>query len=150
MNTINNAKVREINDSIIATQNAGLRFVLNVANKKCDLDYKILSIFEKKWKNIKGDLKTWFSNQAIYKLGNIQTLAVQSDTWIVHMLCQDENKKTDKNSLAKCLKSVSDLAKYEQASVHISSKLFEDIPELKECIDSNFIKKGISVYLYKD
>lgn len=147
---VGQGKLKEVTGSVLSTQNSGLRFIINATNKKCNLEYDLIKDFDKKWKNVRGDLKTWFNNPANHKLGNIRELAVQSDTWIVHMLCQDENLKTDEKALKECLKKVAELARYEQASVHLSHKTVEQVPELKNLVEEFILNKNISVYVYKD
>lgn len=147
---LNKGKLKDTKGSILFPQNAGLCLVLNVVNESNSLDYSFLDILDRKWKNIKADLKTWYSNKASHKLGNIRELSVQSDVWIIHMLCQDKNKVTDKKALSKCIDEVVKLAKYENASIHISSKFIDSVPEINDMIEKSFIDKGVSVYLYED
>lgn len=150
---VGQGKFKEVKGSVVSTQNAGLRFVLNATNKKCKLEPNeapLLEELDRKWKNIKGDLKSWYNNPAQHKLGNIRELAVQSDTWIINMLCEDDNLNADSKALKECLKKVADLAKYEQASVHISQKTLDQVAELESLLNDSFIKKNVSVYIYRD
>jgi hypothetical protein len=66
------------------------------------------------------------------------------------MLCQDENLKTDIDGLKKCLKEVLASAKYEKASIHVSTLLTDMIPELNYLLISELIDNGINVYFYKE
>lgn len=144
-------KTKLIKGTILAPENAGLRFVLSVNNLAGKADSPLYSIFDKKWRQVKQDCKGWFANKTgAYKLGAVNTTAVQSDTWVIHMLCQDADSKTDLKSLEACLKKVVDMAKYEKATVHVSSVLVEYIPEITELLDTHLIKNGISVYFYEE
>ena len=144
-------KTKLIKGTILAPENAGLRFVLSVNNMAGKPENPLFPIFDKKWKQVKQESRGWFATKTgAYKLGAINTTAVQSDTWVIHMLCQDENLKTDEKSLGLCLKKVLDMAKYEKATIHVSSVLVEAIPEITKLLDEQLINNGISVYFYEE
>ena len=140
-----------IKGTILAPHNAGLRFVLSVNNMAGKPENPLFPIFDKKWKQVRQESRGWFATKTgSYKLGALRTTAVQSDTWVLHMLCQDENVKTDLKALETCLKQVVTMAKYEQATVHVSSLLVDAIPEITVLLDTHLIKNGISVYFYEE
>jgi len=144
-------KLKTIQGSILSPHNAGLRFVLSVNNMAGKPENPLFPIFDKKWKQVRQESRGWFANKTgSYKLGAITTTAVQSDTWVIHMLCQDENLKVDLTALEACLKKTADMAKYEHASVHVSSILVELVPEISELLNSQFINEGINVHLYEE
>lgn len=144
-------RVKVIQGSIIAPENAGLRFVLNVNNMAGKAESPMYPIFEKKWKRVKEEAKGWFNTRTgTYKLGVVNTTAVQSDTWVIHMLCQDEELKTDTKALENCLKEICKMAKYERASVHVSTALTSVVPEITELLNSQLVEHGISVYFYEE
>ena len=145
-------KLKVIEGSILAPHHAGLRFVLSVNNLagKTD-DHPLYPTFDKKWKKVKEEAKGWYVNKTgAYKLGTINTTAVQSDTWVIHMLCQNEDLKTDSTALEDCLKKVCESAKYEKASIHVSALLTDSVPELKNLLNKYLVEKGISVSLYTE
>lgn len=145
-------KTKVIKGSIIAPENAGLRFVLSVFNLagKTD-DHPLYPTFEKKWPKVKSEARGWFATKTgAYKIGAVNTTAVQSDTWVIHLLCQDENLATDEVGLEKCLKEVCKMAKYERATVHVSSLLTNAVPELAALLQTNLINQGVSVYFYDE
>lgn len=145
-------RFKKINGSILAPQNAGLRFVLSVNNLSGKTDnHPLYPTFENKWKKVKEEARGWYATKTgAYKLGAINTTAVQSDTWVIHMLCQDENLKTDSKALEECLKKVCVNAKYEQASVHVSSLLTSVIPDFLEMCNKYLISQGVSVCYYEE
>lgn len=145
-------KTKVIKGSIIAPENAGLRFVLSVFNLagKTD-DHPLYPTFEKKWPKVKSEARGWFATKTgAYKIGAVNTTAVQSDTWVIHLLCQDENLVTNEAGLEKCLKEVCKMAKYERATVHVSSLLTNAVPELAALLQTNLINQGVSVYFYDE
>lgn len=145
-------KTKVINGSILSPENAGLRFVLSLNNLAGKVEGNpLLPLFDKKWKKVREETKGWFATKTgAYKLGAINTTAVQSDTWVVHMLCQDADLQVSTTGLADCLKKVCTSALAEKATVHVSSVLTDNIPELKELVTEHLLNKGVSVYFYEE
>jgi hypothetical protein len=144
-------RVKVIQGSIVAPQNAGLRFVLNVTNTVGKAESPMYSLFEKKWPKAKQEAKGWFNTRdGKYKLGAINSTAVQSDTWVIHMLCQNDELTTESGALQTCLREVCKLAKYEQATVHVSTVLTTTIPDLQNLLTTELVDRGISVSFYEE
>jgi hypothetical protein len=145
-------KLKVIQGSILNPHNAGLRFVLSFTNLAGKIDGNPLyPIFEKKWKKVREEARGWYATKTgAYKLGAINTTAVQSDTWVIHLLCQDEELHTNVDGLRDCLKKVCASAKYERASVHVSNLLLSVHPEVKPLIQEQLIDNGVSVYFYEE
>ena len=144
-------KVKLVKGSILTPQNAGLRFILNFTSMAGKTDGEVYDLFDKKWAKAKSDAKAWYANKTgEYKLGAINSTAVQSDTWVMHMLCIDKDGSVDATGLQECLKKVAASAKYEHASVHVSTLFVEQFPQLKDLIDEELLKKGISVSYYEE
>lgn len=145
-------KTKIIKGSILAPENAGLRFVLSVANLagKPD-DNPLYPLFEKKWKKVREEARGWYATKTgAYKLGAVNTTAVQSDTWVIHLLCQDVDQHTDSPALESCLKQVCKMAKYERATVHVSTLLTDAVPEMTELLKTELLEQGVSVYFYDE
>lgn len=145
-------RTKVVNGSILMPENAGLRFVLSVNNLAGKVDGNpLLPIFDKKWKKVREETKGWYANKTgAYKLGAVNTTAVQSDVWVIAMLCQDENFKVDSKALETCLKQVCASAKAERASVHVSNVLVEAMPEIKNLLVTQLINQGVSVLFYNE
>lgn len=144
-------KTKVINGSILAPENAGLRFVLSVNNMAGKPENPLFPLFDKKWKKVREESRGWFATKTgAYKLGSTNITAVQSDTWVIHMLCQDEEMKTDAKALEDCLKKVCASAKYEHATVHVSTILTGAIPELTGLLQTCLVNEGVSVYFYEE
>ena len=145
-------RVKTIKGSILAPENAGLRFVLSVNNLAGKNEGNpMLPIFDKKWPKVKAESRGWYATRTgAYKLGAINTTAVQSDTWVIHMLCQGEDLQVDDTGLTKCLKEVTKMAKYERATVHVSTVLINSIPELTNLLKSEVIDQGVAVSFYEE
>ena len=144
-------RVKVIQGSILSPQNAGLRFVLNVNNMAGKAESPLYPVFDKKWPKVKQEAKGWFNTRTgAYKLGAVNTTAVQSDTWIVHLLCQDDKLQTDVKALAVCLKEVCKMAKYERATVHVSNILSDAVPEVNALLTTELVNQGVAVCFYQE
>lgn len=148
-------KVKVIEGSILTPQNAGLRFVLNVNNMKGQAESPLYPLFDKKWKQVKAEAKGWFNTRTglgpnPYKLGSVNVTAVQSDVWVMHMLCQDEELSTDSTALTTCLKEICKMAKYERATIHVSTLLTAVLPELTDALNTELVEQGVSVSFYEE
>ena len=144
-------RTKTIKGSVLMPETAGLRFVLNVTNLGGKVNGSLHALFDKKWKQVKAETRGAYVNKTgAFKCGTISQIATQSDVWVINLLCQDENQKTDVPALEKCLKEVCKLAKYERGSVHISSLLTSMVPELQELAEKHLLANGVSVYFYEE
>lgn len=145
-------KVKHITGSILMPEYAGLRFVLSVNNLAGKPEGNpLLPIFDKKWKQVRSESRGWWATKTgAYKLGAVSNVAVQSDVWVIGMLCMNEDFKVDAKGLETCLKEVYKLAKAEKASVHISDLLTEKMPELTELVGKHLVSNGTNVSYYEE
>jgi hypothetical protein len=144
-------RVKVVQGSILAPENAGLRFVLNVANMGGKAESPLYPLFEKKWPKVKQEVRGWFNTRTgAYKLGAVNNVAVQSDTWVLSLLVQDEEFKTDEKALAASLKEVAKMAKYERATVHVSTLLTQAVPEILDLLNTELVEQGVSVSFYEE
>ncbi len=141
-------KFKNVNGSIITPEHAGLRFILNTVNSKGLVNNDTLPVFDKKWKKIKEEAKGWYASRINFKGGEIQNIAVQSDTWVINCLCQDDDYLVNAKDLESCLKKISSLAKAEKASLHVPQSLFKSCEDLQKLLESLFIDDGINVSVY--
>jgi len=143
--------VKIVQGSIVNPQNGGLRFVLSVTNMVGKTEGPFYPVIEKKWPKVKQEAKGWYNTRTgKYALGAVNTTAVQSDVWVLHLLCQDDELQTDLAALHTCLKEVCKMAKYERASVAVSSVLTEAIPELTTVLGTELVEQGVSVTFYEE
>ena len=148
---LNPGRVKVVQGSILTPENTGLRLVLNVANMRGKAEGPMYPLFDKKWRQVKTEVKGWYNTRTgAYKLGAIHQVSVQSDVWLVSMLCQNEELQTDLSGLKTCLTAVRKLAQYEHATVHLSTLLTETIPELTDLLQSELVDQGVSVSFYKE
>lgn len=131
--------------TVLNPEGSGLRFVLTTADMNGQVEGELPLLLKKKWTQTSNTAKTWFVNRVNYKLGSIDITAVQSDVWVMHMLCLI-NGVVDNHAVNNCLKKVADKAILEQASIHISNLLLERMPNMP--IKEMFLDRGINVYVY--
>jgi hypothetical protein len=144
-------RVKVIQGSILTPHDAGLRFVLNITNTAGKAESPLYPLFDKKWARVKSEAKGWYNTRTgAYKLGAINQTAVQSDTWVIHLLCQDDELTTSTDGLTVCLKEVCKLAKSERASVHVSTLLTDAVPELTDLLQKELVEKGVAVSYYEE
>jgi len=149
-------RVKVVQSSILFPQDGGLRFILNVANTAGKTEGPMYSVFNKKWAQVKTEVRGWYAQKTgQYSLDEKKPAALlevptQSDTWVVSMLVQDDKLNTDHKALEKCLKEVCKRAKTEKASVAVSTLLTEAIPELPELLNKYLVDQGVSVAFYQE
>jgi hypothetical protein len=141
-------KTKVVNASILAPENAGLRFIINVVGQDGKFTSPLSLILAKRWAKVKEDNSYWFATQMNFKLGALNETAVASDTWAISMLVQDKTGKVDPKALQVAVKKLGEKAKFEKASVHVSTLLTSSIPELEGLLITNLVEQGVSVYFY--
>lgn len=145
---LTNGKTKLVNGSILNPELGNLRLILVPCSDSGVPNTRLHHLLEKKWRQVNVDLKGWRASNINYKLGSIQTTAVQSDTWVIHALCMNGQNQTDERALAACVKKISDMAKYEKGSVHVSMLTMEESPALGDMLLTKCIENGVSVYFY--
>jgi hypothetical protein len=146
-------RVKEVKGSILTPENGGLRFILSLANLAGKNEGNpLLPIFDRKWPKVKAEARALYATKTgAYKLGKVVgTTATQSDVWIIHCLVQDEQLNVDLNAVSSCLKEVCKMAKYEKASIHVSSLLTNLIPELPDLLQQQVVSQGVAVSFYEE
>lgn len=146
---LTNGKTKLVNGSIINPELGSLRLVFLPCSESGVPDSALHNILDRKWKQAKVDLKGWKASNINYKLGNINTTAVQSDTWIIHGLCYNKEGVLDEKALDECVKKMANLAKSEKASVHVSMITMGAIEKLGDSLLKRCVENGISVYFYE-
>lgn len=152
-------KFRKTQSTLLTPENSGLRFVLNPVDLKASYTNNTNKLLNTKWSKPRTELRSWFANRTGFKLGEVQTVAVQSDVWILNALILDEHNSVPKEAyvdggkgkeppIEKTMKKIADLAKYEKATIHVSSDIF-DLPNFEKLATKYFLDEGLSVYVYQ-
>jgi hypothetical protein len=144
-------KVRQLNATIIAPENAGLRIVLNACAQSGKFDSPLEALLTKRWAKVREDYKGWHATQFNFKPGSLNNTAVASDTWVVNMLVKDKDGNLNSDALKLAVKKLAEQVKSERgSSVHVSTMLLEDAPQLQDLLMSSLVEEGINVYYYKE
>jgi len=150
---VNPLKIKRSDSTVFFGETSALKLVLNVYDLKSDKFEKIktknMAVLCKKWAKAEETDRSW-SYSRDFKLGNVNSTAVQSDVWVLTMLCKQEGK-TVASALSDCLDKIVKVAKYERANIHITESLFSDLPELTDdLLQEKFLDQNIKVFVYKD
>lgn len=147
---VTHGKTKLVNGSILMPELGNLRLLVVPSSETGKPDGELYTLLEKKWKSAKAEFKGWYAHHMDFKLGSVHTTAVQSDTWLLHCLCINKKGEVDTAALAACVKKVAAMAKYERGSVHVSTLVTDQMPEIMDLMNSEMIEKGISVYFYQE
>lgn len=136
--------------SVLNPENAGLRVIVNFVGLDGTFNAPLDKALTTKWLNVRKANYEWYSNQFMFKAGNINTTAVASDVFVCNVLARGKDGKIDPKALALGIKKLADYAKYEKASVHVSSVLTNEIPELEGMLTASLVDTGTNVYYYQE
>jgi hypothetical protein len=147
---VTQGKTKVVNASILSPELGNLRLLVVPCGESGKPETDLHALLNKKWRPVAAELKGWYANHINFKLGNVKTTAVQSDTWVVHSLCLTKEGALDEKALAGCVKKLADMAKYEKGSVHVSTLTTTAYPLLVQLLQEQCINKGIAVYFYEE
>jgi hypothetical protein len=147
---ITQGKAKQVNATILAPENAGLRMILNVCALDGKFESKLDGVLTKKWSKVREDYKGWHATQHDFKPGSLNTTAVASDIWVINMLAKDKDGKLDQTALQTGVKKLGAMAKYERGSVHVSTFLTAEVPALQDLLVKHLIEEGVNVYFYNE
>jgi hypothetical protein len=139
-----------VNGSVLNPENAGLRVIVNFVGLDGSFNAALDKALTNKWLNVRKANYEWYSNQFQFKAGNINTTAVASDVFVCNVLARGKDGKIDPKALTIGIKKLADYAKYEKASVHVSSLLSDEVPELAAMLTASLVEAGVNVYYYQD
>jgi len=143
-------KSKLIEGTIITPELANLCLVVVPVGISGKPENPVYDILEKKWKNVKADVKGWHASNRDFKPGDVHALPVQSDVWCVSMLCLDKEGALDEKALVKCVKGLLKMAKEEKASVHISTITLDEMPQLGDLVAEHLLDNGVNAYFYQE
>ncbi len=142
--------VKECAGSVLTPQNAGLKMILATVSQNGEYSSPFFNMITKRFAKVKSDYREAFVTQQGLKLGNVNTTAITSESWIQTAVCLDAKNKLDKKALEICVNKLVAMAVYEKASLHISNMLFGEVPALKKLLPSVALANGVNVYLYDE
>lgn len=140
--------VKMVKSNILKPESNGLIMIMTAVAEDLKVESDLHNLLEKKWLNVKKELKGWRQYNIDYKLGNVKHIAVNSDVWLSHCLFVNKEGKADPKAMETCIKKLGENALWEKASVHVSGLLTEQFPQLGELCQKYLVDKGVSVYFY--
>ncbi len=142
--------VKNCAGSVLTPQNSGLKMILAVVSQTGEYESPFFNMITKRFSKVKADYREAFVTQQGLKLGNVNTSAITSESWIMTAVCLDKKNKLDKKALEDCIKKLVSVAKYEQASLHLSTLLLQEMPALKKLLPATALANGVNVYVYDE
>jgi O-acetyl-ADP-ribose deacetylase (regulator of RNase III) len=105
----------------------GNKFIVHICNNIGAWGAGFVMALSAKWSAPEDYFKWWanWGDGANYKLGEVQLVRVEDDIWVANMVAQngvrsqDNSVPLDYQALEKCLKTVTDQAVVEDASIHM-------------------------------
>src|SRR5271165_2421109 len=140
--------VKIVKSSVLNPINSGLKLVVNLCSQTGKFEQELDKSLTKKWARVREDYKMTYATQTNCKLGSLVESSVSSDTWVMNMIVRNKQDELDDAGLTLAVKNLAKLAKYEKASVHVSAKLFTDVPKFKELVDTLVVAEGVHLYIY--
>lgn len=99
------------------------------------------------WVKAKEEYRGWWRNQAGFKLGEIKTIQVQSDTEIISAVAFDP--KLNLEAVKSCLDKIGKQCQVSKNNIHINKfGNKKQWKQIQDCIDTNLVAKGLTVYIY--
>jgi hypothetical protein len=143
-------KSKLVKGTLLLPELANLCMIAVPCSMNVKAEDEVQQLLDKKWKQVRAELKGWSGAFTGFKLGEIHSLQVQSDVAVVHLLCFDKDGKLDEKALESCMKKLCELAKFEKGSVHMAVKSIQDIPRLDELVMTHLLENGVNAYFYEE
>ena len=138
---------------------AGHRIIIHVCNDVGKFGKGFAAALGKRWKKPENEYRRWYRSQSMFKLGEVQTINVQSDTMIVNMIAQHDIKPDEDgtppiryDALKKCLSQVGELAQDQGSSIHAgrfgAGNAGGNWEEIEKLIIQELVMRGLKVIIY--
>jgi hypothetical protein len=140
-------QIKVVQGSISNPNTSSLSLVLVAMSESGIADSPTYQTLGKKWGKAKSDARSWYQEQVSFRPSNIKVSCVQSDVWLVHMLCVKKDGSTDEKALDGCLKKALAEAQSNKGTIHVAASLVEQVPLLGPKLE-DIAKHGVSCYFY--
>jgi O-acetyl-ADP-ribose deacetylase (regulator of RNase III) len=104
----------------------GNKIIVHICNDIGGWEKGFVVAISKRWTEPEKKYREWFKSQANFKLGEVQFVQVENDTWVANMIGQHKINKDEHgnapiryDAVAKGLLAVGTFAKEKNASVHM-------------------------------
>lgn len=140
-------QVKTVNASITSTQTGSLAMVLVPLEEDCKMACDVYGLLSKKYQAAKSDPKQWYHSAINWKIGTVRDTFLGSDVRMINMLCIKKDGVCDDKALASCFKGVFELAKNERGSLHVSSAVISQLPQITSHLEEAK-NRGLNVFIY--
>jgi hypothetical protein len=154
MTILNNIKrapgyIKKVTGSYLSPELSSLKLVICPVQKSKTQTLDIFNNVSRRWISVDSKMKEWFVGQRKFELGNIQDIAVQSDTWIVLAMVYDANGNFDKSALKTALVNTTKLAIETKGSIHISDEILNIDDSVLDIFKEAVVNEGVNLTIYK-
>lgn len=137
----------------------GNKIIIHVCNDIGGWGRGFVLALSSKWKQPEESYRLWAKSKDNFKLGEIQTVQVESDTWVGNMIGQRDTKFAENgtppvryDAINKCLQKIGEFALENNSSVHLPrigcGLAGGQWTEVEPLLIKNLIDRNISVTVY--
>ena len=105
---------------------SGNKIIVHVCNDIGAWGKGFVMAISKRWKKPENQYREWFKSKENFELGKVQFVRVEEDLWVANLIGQHKINKDENggapiryNAIEEGLKSVSDFAAENNASIHM-------------------------------
>ena len=142
-------RVKTTKFPITTPESGSLKLILSACSQSGKFESPLQKTLNKCWMKVKDDYRGWFVNRQNFKIGTLNTTFVSPEIWVAQAVVYNEKDELDGKALSDVVKKLVDLAKYESANVHLSYLLIEELPGIREQLETALIPEGINLYVYE-
>lgn len=118
--------IQYIKGDATSPQPSGNKIIVHVCNDIGGWGKGFVMAISKRWKEPEKQYREWFKSKNDFELGKVQFVQVEEDLWVANLIGQHKINKDENgdapiryNAIEEGLKTVSDFAKTNSASVHM-------------------------------
>ncbi|HEX8016185.1 MAG TPA: Appr-1-p processing protein [Flavobacterium sp.] len=118
--------IQYIKGDATSPQQSGNKIIVHVCNDIGGWGKGFVMAISKRWKAPEKQYREWFKSKNNFELGRVQFVQVEENLWVANLIGQHKINKDENgdapiryNAIEEGLKTVSDFAKTNSASVHM-------------------------------
>nr|WP_315240786.1 macro domain-containing protein [uncultured Flavobacterium sp.] len=118
--------IQYIKGDATSPQQSGNKIIVHVCNDIGGWGKGFVMAISKRWKEPEKQYREWFKSKNDFELGRVQFVQVEENLWVANLIGQHKINKDENgdapiryNAIEEGLKTVSDFAKTNSASVHM-------------------------------
>lgn len=118
--------IQYIKGDATSPQGSENKIIVHVCNDIGGWGKGFVMAISKRWKKPENHYREWFKSKEEFELGKVQLVQVEEDLWVANLIGQHKINKDENgeapiryNAIEEGLKTVSEFAKTNKASVHM-------------------------------